>query len=88
MINNKTNSEEQIENLKTISNELTKHSPLIRELLITSKKHEKNMFNREIFFGLSIILAVGVLTFFGKLNGETLAGLIGVIIGYIGAKNF
>lgn len=76
-------TKEQKENLHVLSKELSKHSPLIKELFHSSKNHEKAMFNREIFFGLSVFVITGLLAYFGKLNGETLAGLIGVIIGYV-----
>lgn len=79
-------SKEQKENLIALSNELSKHSPLIKELTMSSKEHEKSMFNREIFFALSVFIIMGLLAYFGKLAGETLAGLIGVIIGYIMAN--
>ena len=82
----KLTSEQQREQLKMISDALAQHTPLIKDIVTLSKEHERKMFNKEIFFGLSVIAFVGVFTYFGKLQGETLAGLIGVIIGYIGAK--
>ena len=78
---------DQRENLKMISDELAKHSPLIKEILSSSKNHERKMFSKEILFGLAVFVITGLLAFFDKLSGETLAGLIGVIVGYIIANN-
>lgn len=43
------------------------------------------------FYGVTIIIVLticmaGILCFYGKITGETLAGLIGVILGYILGK--
>lgn len=73
----------QKETLHLLSKELFKHSPWIKDLFITSKKHEKKMFEREIFLAILILAIIGILTYFEKLTGETLASLVGVIIGYL-----
>ena len=73
----------QQEGLKVFSQELSRHTPLIKNLFITSKKHEKKMFEREIFLAVIIFLIIGILTYFERLTGETLASLIGIIIGYL-----
>lgn len=83
---NQISSKEQIEGLKALSNELARHSPLIRDLTKSSRLHDRRMFGIEVGFGIIIVVAIGLLTIFGKIGGETLAGLIGVIIGYIGAR--
>lgn len=77
----------QKELIKDVSEEVRKHTPLIREFFNKSRITQQKTMSAQILFGVFILIVIALLALFDKLSGETIAGIVGVLLGYLMGTN-
>jgi hypothetical protein len=72
--------------LDQLSRFLKENKDLLLELFGKWTKQSSRQFYAKIAVVLAVLLSSGVLCGFGKINGETFAGIVGVVLGYVLGK--
>jgi len=81
-----TEEEEEAPLLEGLSKFIKENKEFLLEVFGRWSKASSRQFYAKIAVVMIVILASGVLTGLDKISGETFAGIIGVVIGYILGK--
>lgn len=80
------NEEEQESFFEGLSKFITENKEFLLEIFGKWTKASARQFYAKIAVVIIIVVMSGVLAGIGKISGETLAGIIGVVLGYILGK--
>lgn len=82
-------SEEEIEEepfLEQLTKFIRENKEFLLEIFGKWTKQSSRQFYAKITVVLAIVILSSVLTGFGRISGETMAGIVGVVLGYILGK--